>query len=119
MADWVPMFALPNVRLSEPIEIEHLAIVHAADPRVQALALSSANFTHYLTNFKNEFDVDYEPSLIIWNDAGPREYRKTEALAAFRDAFALSVVPGKVASTLDRDSPDKLRYTIGSTFTRG
>jgi hypothetical protein len=111
MADWVPMFALPNVRLSEPTEIEHLAIVHAADPRVQALALRSANFTHYLTNFKNEFDVDYEPSLIIWNDAGPQEYRDTEALAAFRDALALSVVPGKVASTLDRDSRDKLRYT--------
>jgi hypothetical protein len=63
------------------------------------------------TNFKNEFDVDYQPSPIIWNDAGPQEYRNTEALAAFRDALALSVVPGKVASTLNRDSQEKLRYT--------
>ena len=111
MADWVPMLALPNVRLWEPVEIEHLAIVHATDPRVQALSSRSANFAQYPTNFENEFEVNYQPSVIIWNDAGPQEYRNTEALAAFRDALALSVVPGKIAGTLDRDSQEKLLYT--------
>jgi hypothetical protein len=111
MANWVPMFALPNVRMNHPVEIDYLAIVHASEPRAQALASTSANFKHYMTHFKNEFDVDCQPSLILWNDAGPREYRNTEALAAFRDALALSVVPGKIASILDRDSQEKLTYT--------
>jgi hypothetical protein len=34
MADWIPMFTLPNITLIEPIETDGVALVSTADPRL-------------------------------------------------------------------------------------
>jgi hypothetical protein len=47
----------------------------------------------------------------MWNDAGPEGYKSTEALAGFRDALALSVVPYVQARILAHESQFKVRFT--------
>src|ERR1700727_898109 len=34
MADWIPMFTLPNITLTAPIETDGVALVSTADPRI-------------------------------------------------------------------------------------
>jgi hypothetical protein len=89
---WVPMFALPNIHVTDPVETRSLAPVYAEDERVRSLAARHANFAAYLKQFSTEFGVTISPSLLMWDDAGPQPYRNTDALAGFRDALALSVV---------------------------
>ena len=84
---WVPMFALPNIRVEEPVEVPHLALAYSQDDRVKALAQKYKNFATFLERFSDEFGVQLLPSLLIWNDEGPQTYRSTETLAAFRDAL--------------------------------
>jgi len=108
---WVPMFALPNIHMVEPVEVPSLALVYAEDERVKVLAGNHVNFRAYLDQFSTEFGVKVLPSLLIWDDAGPQAYRNTEALAAFRDALALSVIPYAWAHSLRYERTDKLRYS--------
>ncbi len=37
MADWKPMFALPNILVQEPIEVDGFALVPAADERIRVV----------------------------------------------------------------------------------
>ena len=104
------MFALPSIRVTKPVEIEHLAIMYADDPRVVQLEAKYPNFKLYLSQFSTEFEDKLRPSLLMWNDAGPKQYKSTEALAAFRDALALSVVPYVHARILAYQSQLKLRF---------
>jgi hypothetical protein len=90
---WLPMFALPNIHVKEPVETASLALVNAEHERAKSLAAAHPNFATYLKQFSTEFGVTISPSLLMWDDAGPQAYRNTEALAGFRDALALSVVP--------------------------
>src|SRR5262245_12139041 len=111
MSAWVPMFALPNIRVLDPVEIDHIAIIYADDKRIRELEVKYPTFNLYLSQFSNEFAVKLRPSLLMWNDAGPEGYKSTEALAAFRDALALSVVPYLQARILGRESQFKMRFT--------
>jgi hypothetical protein len=111
MPAWLPMFALPNIRVIDPVEIDHLAIMYADDKRVAALEAAHPNFKLYLGQFATEFGDNVRPSLLMWNDAGPEAYKFTEALAAFRDALALSIVPYNQARILARESQLKMRFT--------
>src|SRR5215813_3186543 len=111
MMPWVPMFALPSLWQVEPVEIEHLALVYAEDSRVKALAAEHPNFAAYLNQFSTEFGDKVLPSLLIWDDAGPQAYRTTEALAAFRDVLAFSVIPYAWARALRFGQPNKLCYS--------
>jgi hypothetical protein len=108
---WVPMFAAPSIWVVEPVEIEHLALAYAEDSRVKALAGEHANFRSYLDQFTTEFGDKVLPSLLIWDDAGSQTYRNTEALAAFRDALAVSVIPYAWARSLRFEQPSKLCYS--------
>jgi hypothetical protein len=38
MADWIPMFTLPNITLTAPIETDGVALVSTADPRIGEIA---------------------------------------------------------------------------------
>jgi hypothetical protein len=104
------MFALPNVRVVDPVEIDHLAIMYADDRRIAELEVKYPNFKLYLNQFSTEFESKLRPSLLMWNDAGPGVYRSTEALASFRDALALSVVTYVQARILARESQLKMRF---------
>src|ERR1700680_889362 len=104
MSTWLPMFALPNIRITPSVEINHLAFMYADDKRVADLEARYPNFKAYLSQFSTEFQDKLRPSLLMWNDAGPEGYKFTEALAAFRDALALSVVPYAQARVLAHES---------------
>jgi hypothetical protein len=108
---WVPMFALPNIHVTDPVETRSLAPVYAEDERVRSLAARHANFAAYLKQFSTEFGVTTSPSLLMWDDAGPQAHRNTEALAGFRDALALSVVPYSWARGLRYGQRHNLLYS--------
>jgi hypothetical protein len=105
------MFALPNIHVTVSVEVPSLALVYAEDNRVQGLANNHENFKIYLDHFSTEFGDKSSPSLLIWDDKGPQAYRNTEALAAFRDALAVSVVSRAWAQYLRHRRPEKLRFS--------
>ncbi|MGJ4892596.1 hypothetical protein ACQR1Y_30685 [Bradyrhizobium sp. HKCCYLRH3099] len=111
MASWLPMYAFPSLRVTRPVEIAHLALAYADDARVKALAESHPNFKGLLNQFTTEFGAQIEPSILMWNTDGPETYRNTEALSAFRDALALSVIPQYQAKILARESQFKMRFS--------
>jgi hypothetical protein len=47
MSSWVPMFALPNVDVDEPIEVDGMALVSLRDYRIHELANKHKNFAEY------------------------------------------------------------------------
>jgi hypothetical protein len=100
MPGWIPMFALPNIGVEEPIEIDGLALASTSDQRIQVLAEEHDNFANYLESFRTEFGRSLQPSIIIRRDDTSDLYRSVEALAGFRDAIALSVVPFSWADLL-------------------
>jgi hypothetical protein len=108
---WVPMFALPNINVKEPVETQWLALMCAGDKRVTSLAATNPNFAAYLKQFSTEFGVTISPSLLMWDDAGPQAYRNTDALAGFRDALALSVLPYSWARGLRYGRRHNLLYS--------
>lgn len=105
------MFALPNIQVTESIDVPHFAIMYSQDPRVVELAKKHENFMFYLEHFTTEFEVKVLPSLLMFDDSGPGSYRSTEAISAFRDALALSVIPYKQSHSIKYQRPEKLRFT--------
>jgi hypothetical protein len=108
---WVPMFALQNIHVVQPVEVPSLALVYAEDARVQELVNKHKNFKAYLNQFSTEFGDKVFPSILIWDDEGPQAYRSTEALAAFRDSLAISVISHEWAQYLRFGRAEKLRYS--------
>jgi hypothetical protein len=47
MSSWVPTFALPNVDVDEPIEVDGMALVSLRDYRIHELANKHKNFAEY------------------------------------------------------------------------
>jgi hypothetical protein len=54
---WLPMFALPNIHVKEPVETASLALVNAEHERAKSLAAAHPNFATYLKQFSTEFGV--------------------------------------------------------------
>jgi hypothetical protein len=90
---WEPVAALPNINLEEPIEGGLAALVPAGDSRVSSLARAHPNFSKYLAGFTDAFARKFKPTVLIIPENVPESILATGALASFRDAVALSVVP--------------------------
>jgi hypothetical protein len=105
------MFSFPGVHIRASVEVPSLALVHSSDGRIQNLAAQDEHFKSYLDRFSTEFGDSVQPSLLIWEDKGPQAYQSTEALAAFRDALAISVVTSIWARCLKYNRTEKLRFT--------
>jgi hypothetical protein len=100
MADWIPMFTLPNITLTQPIETDGVALVSTADPRLAEISLAHPAFQIYVDGFKTEFGRSLAPSFVlVHKDAAPA-FRGVEALAAFRDSVSMSVIPLSWAKSL-------------------
>ena len=65
MTNWIPMFTLPNITLTEPIETEGVALVSTADPRLLEIASTHPAFQTYSDSFKTEFGRSLAPSLYL------------------------------------------------------
>ena len=92
MPEWIPMFAMPNIKIQEPVEVEGIGIVSVFDERIKALAERYPKFKTFLSQFRTEFGQQVNPSFIMVRDDAPITYRRVDALASFRDALAISVI---------------------------
>ncbi|WP_456661929.1 hypothetical protein [Bradyrhizobium sp. LB13.1] len=93
------MFALPNIRLQEAIEVDGFAVAPVTDQRVQEMS-RNRRFRSFLGRFKTEFGVPVEPAVILWRNDKPDTYRTIAAISGFRDAIAMCVIPMAWALTL-------------------
>lgn len=116
---WVPMFALPNTTVRDPIEIAHIALVSADDVRIQELAQEHTNFASFLTRFTTEFGRTTTPSVLMCHTNAPSTYRSVEALAGFRDAVMISTIPQSWRSLSATRTTITSNIQTGSHSTRG
>jgi hypothetical protein len=116
MHKWLPMFALPNIDISEPIETEGLALVPVRDERIQKLAKDHPNFAAYLNSFRTEFDDPVYSSVILWRDDTNESYRSVEAISGFRDAVAMATIPYAWAHVLRYENNFNIRYSNSFAF---
>jgi hypothetical protein len=90
---WWPMFALPNVHTTFPIEVDGFALVPPDDFRIKAITKKQPRFGSFMKKFKTEFGVPVQPSTIIWRRDRPNTYRTISAISGFRDLVSMSVIP--------------------------
>jgi hypothetical protein len=100
MPEWIPLFALPNIDIVEPIETNALVLVSVRDERIKQLTKEHASFATYLKRFRTEFNDPVSPSVILWRSDAEQNYRTVEAIAGFRDAIAVSTIPYSWAHVL-------------------
>jgi hypothetical protein len=110
MAAWLPMFALPSIEVRKAIEVDGFALASIHDERVQALAGDHPNFQQFLGNFTTEFGDPLTPSIFICRDNAPTSYRGVDAIAGFRDAIAMCVIPQIWAKVLRFQNTMGIKY---------
>jgi hypothetical protein len=115
-ATWIPMFALPHIDVQEPIEVAGMAVVSLRDERLKALTKKHRRFAMYMHRFKTEFGLQVWPSVLIRESTSPERYRSVEALAGFRDALAVSVIPYSWAHALRFENTFGIRYANWFSF---
>ena len=111
MTTWLPMFALANVEVKRAIEVDGFALASIHDERVQALARAHHNFHDFLNRFTTEFGQPVTPSVLICRDDTPVTYRSVDAVAAFRDAIAMAIIPQSWAKVLRYGSTMGIKYS--------
>jgi hypothetical protein len=116
MTAWIPMFALPHIDVQEPIEVKGMAVVSLRDERLKALTKKHRRFAMYMRRFKTEFGQQIWPSILIREDSSPEPYRSVEALAGFRDAIAISIIPHSWALALRFENTFGIRYANWFSF---
>jgi hypothetical protein len=110
MAEWLPMFALPNIEVRRAIEVEGFALASIHDDRIRDLATRHPHFSEFLNRFTTEFGNPIVPSIIICRDDAPITYRGVDAIAGFRDAIAMSVIPQSWAKVLRFSNNMGIKY---------
>jgi hypothetical protein len=60
---WVPVWAMPNVTLDEPVETELAALVSTADERLRSIAARRPGLQTFLSAFRDEFGVPIAPTI--------------------------------------------------------
>jgi hypothetical protein len=111
MSAWLPMFALPNIEIRQAIEVDGFALASVDDQRVQELADAHPNFRQFLNRFTTEFGQPIVPSIFICRDDAPITYRGIHAIAGFRDAIAMSVIPQSWAKVLRFGNTMGIKYS--------
>ena len=110
MSEWLPMLALPSIELRRPIEVDGFALASIHDGRVQDLANRHPNFQEFLGRFSTEFGEPLVPSIFICRDDAPITYRGIDAIAGFRDAIAMCVIPQSWAKVLQFQNNMGIKY---------
>jgi hypothetical protein len=90
MAEWVPIWVMPNLRLREAIEARRAALVPFEDARIAQLARKHLRFNSFMSRFTDAFGVPQRPTVLL---ARKGSKIAGEAMASFRDLVVLSVVP--------------------------
>ena len=109
---WMPVWALPNISLDEPVNGEWIALAPVSDPRVQGLMESHANFRTFMGRFRNSHGEPIEPALIIRQGEAPEWVATSEAIASFRDAVVAATVPwARTLNVVHQDCPGLVVYS--------
>lgn len=116
MDEWIPMFTLPNISIQEAIEVDGVALVSLHDGRLRSLANDHEKFAAYLNGFTTEFGQQIAPSVILVRADKFALYRSAEAMAGFRDAIALSVIPYSWAHALRFENNHNIKYANWFAF---
>ncbi len=104
------MFALPQIDVQEPVEVAGMALVSLRDERLKTLVKKHRRFAMYMRRFRTEFGQEVSPSVLIRESTSPEQYRSVEALAGFRDALAMSIIPYSWAHALYFETTFGIRY---------
>ena len=110
MEEWTVATVLPNVELEAPIEGGLAALVRSDDPRMRSLGKAHPNLRTFIKRFTDAFGEKLRPSLLLVRKDTPASILTVEALASFRDAVALSVVPYNRARELKQPGAIGLPY---------
>ena len=114
MAEWTPIFVLPNIPLEAAIGCDIAALAPAHDHRVAMLKRKHPMLRCFLNRFADNFGQKFEPAVMILNIDAPQIFREVSALASFRDLIALSVVTHSRARELRH--PRGHRVLFGEAF---
>ena len=90
--NWMPVWALPNITLDEPVEGVQTALVPGSDARVQELVERHPNFRTFMSRFSDTHGEPIEPALIIQHEDVPKGFNSS-ALGSFRDVVVAATVP--------------------------
>ena len=118
---WVPVSALPNLDVREPIDGGIFALVPHDDERVRALRREHPSFRAFMARFTDTFRQRIDPGVLLrWDEEGaPELLRSAEAAASFRDLLAVSVVPRQRSLDLIRNRSGRIRFAATSGSTHG
>ena len=109
---WIPVWALPNISLDEPVNGEWIALAPVSDPRVQGLMVSHRNFRTFMGRFRNSHGDPIEPALIIRKGEAPEGVATREAIASFRDAVVAATVPwARTLNVVNQSCPGLVAYS--------
>lgn len=108
---WVPVWALPNVELDEPIEASHAALVGCDDKRLLSLARHSPAFETFRTAFRNEFGTQICPTIGLVREDAPASVKTVTAYGGFRDAVCVSAIVVGQGLTLTWKRPQGILHS--------
>lgn len=91
------MAVLPNASVRDPIAMDDIAILAPTDPRVTAAGRSQPGLRKFLRRFSDAFGQKVEPGVLMIREEAPQPFRSASAVAGFRDAVSISVIPGSRA----------------------
>jgi hypothetical protein len=84
IAEWEPIFVLPNIPLQDSIGCNEIALAPAHDSRVEALRKEHPALEQFLNRFSDNFGESFQPTVLIVHHEAPAGVRDISALASFR-----------------------------------
>jgi hypothetical protein len=111
MPDWLPMFAVPAIEVRTAVEVDGFALASLHDSRIPYLVATYPSFKEFLSRFTTEFGDPLVPSIFICRDDAPISYRGIDAIAGFRDALAMCVIPQSWARVLRYHNNMGIKYS--------
>jgi hypothetical protein len=113
MADWIPIFVLPNILFKDPVENEYVAVVSPDDPRCAQIAQEQPNFMLFLAAFTDAFKRSVVPGVLLVKAGSPPWVMSMDAIGGFRDAISISTVTHNRSLTIVHGHAEPHQY---STF---
>jgi hypothetical protein len=111
MPEWIPVFLLPNLRMSHDVTTDEMAIVPCDDERVRSYERDFPQFRQFVRKFTDPFGARIAPGVFMLRQSAPLVYRNIEAVASFRDLIALSVIPLQRARHIIHGNSHNIQYS--------
>lgn len=93
MSEWIPLLAMPNLSLHEPVGDGDIAVAPIDDNRITEAVTEQPRIGTFLNRFTDTFGVPVRPSVLIIRREANTAYRDISAIAGFRDLLAVATIP--------------------------